>query len=91
MISPFDDPKRVLGRVLRDLARALTAIAVIGPAWIALGLFYQCIMCGQKCGSALRPEDHGRVGPVTPLCSSCFNDEGKLMHAMMFARARWGR
>lgn len=89
MISPYDDPRAVLRRVLWDLSRAAVAISVYAPAWLALELFYRCIMCGQHCGSAIRAEDHGRVGPVTPLCSSCFEDHGKLMHAMTFARARW--
>jgi hypothetical protein len=89
VISPFDDPRRVLLRVLGMLVRSAAAVIAFGPAWLALELFYRCCMCGTRCASALRAEDHGRVGPVTPLCSSCFDNDGKLMHAMTFARARW--
>lgn len=74
---------------LRIVARAVTALVTVGPAFLVIDLFYRCVMCGQRCGSALRAEDHRRVGPVTPLCSSCFEDHDKLMHAMTFARARW--
>jgi hypothetical protein len=75
----------------RSFVRSTAIMLAMLPVWITVEAFYTCIMCGQRCGSALRAEEHGREGEPVPLCSSCYDDEERLLGAMRFARAMWRR
>lgn len=75
--------------VTRALVRSAAVVLALLPVWFTLEAFYTCVMCGKRCGSALRAEEHGREGEPVPLCTVCFDDEERLLHAMRLARATW--
>ena len=82
-------PTRAAGAFLWRLLRTSARRAVVWPWYLALDVVRHCVMCHQPTRAALDPAELGRVGERVPLCSSCYDDDGRLMHAMAFARARW--
>lgn len=82
-------PLRVAGVWALRLTRIVATIAVVLPVFLVLDALLRCVMCDRPCASALDPADLGRAGELVPLCPVCFDHQGRLMHAMAFARARW--